>query len=374
MTKPTLYLHIGFHKTGTTSIQTFLAANVGNLAAQQCLYPQTGRGGNTHFLLANSLKKANMHLQPGKLYRELKQEIEAANLPKIVVSSECFMESIPPALIARHFAQLNVHVVIVVYLRRQDLWLQSLYNEVIRDPSRRYTGSITNMREVRTNVADYNAVLLGWEKAFGEENIRIRVFEKEQMPLGLYQDFMDVLGLRMSPEFYIPDSNEAKNVGFPVPIVLALRAMNHIAMTREMYKKMINELAEIAKDPEYVKTEEYALMSAQEAESILSRYSHGNEEIARKHLNRPDGRLFYSAVQHGPKRKYELSPEMERSIFLRLPADMQAHCVRMYPRLGKDLVAGRPFFPNEFPTEVDRLRAVIQRMRVELNWLYDKRH
>ncbi len=48
----TLYLHIGNHRTATSSIQSFMAANGGRLRSQGLLYPyNTAR----HMKLANSL-------------------------------------------------------------------------------------------------------------------------------------------------------------------------------------------------------------------------------------------------------------------------------------------------------------------------------
>ena len=41
--KPSLFLHAGSHKTGTTTIQYFLSQNNDILSSDKVLYPNTGR-------------------------------------------------------------------------------------------------------------------------------------------------------------------------------------------------------------------------------------------------------------------------------------------------------------------------------------------
>jgi hypothetical protein len=42
---PRLYVHCGLHKTGTTALQDFLAAQAATLARAGVLYPRAGRPG-----------------------------------------------------------------------------------------------------------------------------------------------------------------------------------------------------------------------------------------------------------------------------------------------------------------------------------------
>lgn len=374
MPEQTLYLHIGFHKTGTTAIQTFLAANTKLLATRGILYPHTGRAGNSQALLANSLKKANISLDADGLYASLAKESTRSRCGKVVISSECFMENIPPETVAARMTQLGSAVRIVVYLRRQDLWLQSLYNEIVRDPSRRYTGTISDMREVRQGIADYYKVLSRWAESFGKENIIVRVLEKEQMPNGLYRDFVNAIGGEYHEDYWVPDGGVSVNPGFSDVLILALRRLNQIAMKRDMYQRMIAAFNEIARDPGYAKHGEYALLGPHEAESILERYAGGNERIAREYLNRESGVLFFSPPVLYKDLKPRLSSDIERDIFSRLPADIRQHCIKMRPRLGRDADSERPFLPPFPASEVERLRIENQRLRLELNWLYDERH
>lgn len=376
MTRPTIYLHIGFHKTGTTAIQNFLAANVDKLAKQDCLIPTTGRAGSTHAHLANSLKRVSINADADALYAKLAKEIAKARKSKVIISSECFMEEIPPQKIKKQFDDVDADIKIVVYVRRQDSWLQSLYNEVVRDPSRRYTGDIMHMREVRNDVADYSSVLRKWERAFGQHNIVVRVFELEQMPNGLFADFMSAVGLSIDEDFVIPDSKTGGNAGFPDVLVLALRSLNQVPMKRPMYRRLVEALTTMSRDIAADKqVGGYALITPQEQRLLVERHAEGNARIAVELLGRADGRLFCAPVPVGDCGSRAEGPtvKMQRWIFERLPDDIQKHFERMrstFTMRNTD----EPFFPKYIKNEEKRLRAVIQRQRTELNWLYEEEH
>jgi hypothetical protein len=373
MPRQTLYLHIGYHKTGTSAVQAFMASNAQLLATRGILYPNVGRAGNSHALLAISLKKTNISLDAERLYAELAEESARSNAGKVVISSENFMENIPPETVAAQVAKTGLAARVVVYLRRQDLWLQSLYNEVVRDPSRRYTGSIGNMREVRQGIADYFKVISHWAESFGQENLIVRVLEQEQLPKGLYWDFVNAIGADYHHDYWTPDDSVNLNVGFSDVLILALRRLNQIAMTRDMYIRMIAAFAEMARHPAYVKEGEYELLSSVEANSILNKFSAGNEQIANQYLKRPSGILFYSAPPPHEKRRAQLSADIERDIFARLPEDIRMHCIKMRPRLSRDDGSAKVFLPPDPKSEIIRLRTENQRLRQELNWLYDER-
>jgi hypothetical protein len=254
--------------------------------------------------------------------------------------------------------------------------LQSLYNEVVRDPSRRYTGDILRMREVRKDVADYGGLLKKWEKAFGTRNIVVRVFEKEQMPNGLLADFVEAVGLQWRPDFYVNDSMTSGNAGFPDDLVVALRALNQIPMKRDMYQRLVATLAglaqELGKDK---RIGDYSLISPADRRSLVERYAEGNQRIARELLGREDGILFKEPLPDdaGNWREHEgPDAELQSKIFERLPDDIKAHFMQIHPRF-RNIEQDADFFPLSAKSEEDRLRAVIHRLRTELNWLYEER-
>jgi len=369
----TIYLHIGFHKTGTSAIQQFLFANDAALRARGYLLPVAGRAGESHAFLANGLKNANAHIPTDRLYADLAGELTESGCHSAILSSECFLEEIPPARLVARLAPLGA-VKVVVYLRRQDHWLQSLYNEVIRDASRRFTGGILSMREVRRGTADYSAVLAKWEATFGAENIIVRVYEREQMPGGLLPDFMRAVSLGMEG-FVEPSACQGCNAGLPESLVIALRSLNQIAMVRPLYRKLVDALEDMAPEiRERTGARGYSFVSLAERRELLVRFDAGNARIARELLGREDGRLFYEEPPAGDddsKAGHMIPVELQHEIFERLPQEVREHFERLLPRF-RNRKSAHPLFPSFQPEEEERLQTLNQRMRLELNWVYER--
>lgn len=112
-------LHIGLHKTGSTSLQMALSLGGGGF-----LYPTTGRGKAKtlrygHHLLAAALLRQPEH----ELWRRLREEIEGSEL--VILSSETFdtLTDEEVDALARWLSEAHI----VMYLRRQDRFAQAMY-------------------------------------------------------------------------------------------------------------------------------------------------------------------------------------------------------------------------------------------------------
>lgn len=91
-----LILHIGGHRTGSTSIQTALHASRRRLRRAGVLYPETGRIAISHIALANAVRGrgvAGFEEAPPfeSLLESLGREIAAAGCRTVVISSEEFI-------------------------------------------------------------------------------------------------------------------------------------------------------------------------------------------------------------------------------------------------------------------------------------------
>ena len=91
MSKRTMYIHIGPHKTGTSSIQSFLSLNKSLLEKQNYLYPKSGLIFDGHHHLAKDvLEDADTPPLFGGL-DDLQKEILGSN-QDVIISSEDFDE------------------------------------------------------------------------------------------------------------------------------------------------------------------------------------------------------------------------------------------------------------------------------------------
>jgi hypothetical protein len=180
-------IHIGLEKTGTTSIQHFLATNAALLHEHGWLYPLAGRINSGHHAVAFALGFSTIrhdHHVLTDLARELQAWPGAA-----VLSSENFSINVTDLNVRKLRAALagvTPQVQIVVYYRAKNEWLQSLYLE------RKRWGLNKDFHAfAQATVAEYERLPELWRAEFGDALI-IRRFEKKN---DVVTDFTNLLGL-----------------------------------------------------------------------------------------------------------------------------------------------------------------------------------
>lgn len=131
MTK--LILHIGGHRTGSTSIQAALSSSAGELLKHGILYPTAGLDTVAHHRYVNSLRKSGVPGFSGvepleKLLAELKQEIAASGCHSVLISSEEFINTpeIPSSSLSELLALFD-EVLVICVVRHQAPLLESGY-------------------------------------------------------------------------------------------------------------------------------------------------------------------------------------------------------------------------------------------------------
>jgi len=215
-----LYLHIGLPKTGSSAIQDFCFKNSEVLQKQGVLYPDSTLHWSQHVPLAKAILAPlfpaahfNNHIPSVELpdwYNDLASRCEGNGYQKVVVSSE-FLWAAPAmqsslkyhepteenfnlldqaiAAYKTAFSWFDT-VKVIVYLRRQDRWLESFFNQQIKDGF-----AIPNEQEILSmkNYLLFSKNLNLWEKHFGKENILVRNFANCKGDV--VNDFCNILSL-----------------------------------------------------------------------------------------------------------------------------------------------------------------------------------
>jgi len=192
----TLYLHIGVHRTATTSIQRFLRGNTQALALRGVLNPG---GLSRHHVLAGRILSGQADAVAAELTAEARAAGAAAGCPvrAIVLSDEDICTRTDIARLARLSAHFEVRVIFVI--RRQDLWLESWYRQNVKwqwNPDLAHlTFAEFLARRRRFFWIDYDATVTRLERLFGADAVRVMVFEKDAMPEGPVAAFARAIGL-----------------------------------------------------------------------------------------------------------------------------------------------------------------------------------
>jgi hypothetical protein len=224
MTK-TITFHVGTRRTGTTALQQACLRHRALLEGSGLGYPEAGLVEGAHHGLAGAL----LEMQPGDprsppppheridqvpAWQELVAQIGASPLERFLVSSEEFERLSAPQSVADYLrASLpGVALGVLVYVRRQDSYLESLYQQQVRDFRSRVAEPFGAWLR-RPGFIHYDALVDRWERAFGPGSVTLRVYEDEARG-GLVEGFLGALGVpadvaaqaKSDPENYLVKS------------------------------------------------------------------------------------------------------------------------------------------------------------------------
>ncbi|TRL36879.1 hypothetical protein [Rhizobium straminoryzae] len=204
----TFFLHVGTHKTGTTSIQHFLYDHREDLDRQGIYIPKAGRPPEYagHHLLPWQMlrdKRIDPSLDP---ISDLVAELRDVLHPVVVVSSEDleFVATRPDQL--REFCNrvraLGYRIEIILYLRERTSYIQAIYREQTRQGARYpldwYTQqaeetNVIRMSEIKCFDLDYPRLIRNLSRA-AKCRVRVMHYEAEANGMGLLPSFLTILG------------------------------------------------------------------------------------------------------------------------------------------------------------------------------------
>lgn len=243
-----LVIHIGAHKTGTTSLQSCFDERAHTLRSAGVLYPHSNWYHHSQHRLAFAMK--GMRDPKGGAVPDLADEIAALNAAiaaggcdRIFISSEEFF-SCPPDGITALKEGLDVdRVRIVATLRRPDTLLVSMYNQKVKQPGNRFARSIQTF--VKDPVLldpdmDFLGCITPWIDTFGEANTTVLFYENGPS----ISQMLGVLGL---PEDILPQPQRL-NESVPGVVIELMRIakFNHMdpAEQTKLYQLALREMAD----------------------------------------------------------------------------------------------------------------------------------
>jgi len=290
-----LILHIGYPKTGTTSIQKFCFLNRPKLMEHGYLYPNScGQSWGHHILTKYYYRpeaKWIIGVDKEKAYGDLILEIETKNPNKVIISSEVYIQA---KLISDLREDLEHYfkdwkIKIIAYLRRQDRWLGSQYNQITKTGNNQLSPKL--FLEKRFEEHNYFKVLEIWAHNFSHENILIVPFEKDQWKnRSIEQEFLRLIDIEDTSLFNYPEVANTR-LNRDCLEFLSLTYPDSIRIGKQ-FRYLMSLLEEYSfQNPN---SREYnEVFSPEQRIMVYNHYKKSNSEIAKKYLNREDGILFY---------------------------------------------------------------------------------
>ena len=282
-----LFLHIGAHKTATTFLQSSLANNAPALDELGILYPQTGRIYEAHFRLCWELKDPALLGQPLEalpLWAGLLEELAASPRPVAVLSSEEFGLGLDPTRLEALKAHHDVQV--IFYLRSPDSYMESFYNQFVKDFGTREPRRIeTYVAEEGLFFLDTMRLLRPWAELFGPGAIRLRLFDRAHLPDGILADFLRTLGFSAWPGFAPPAPSVLHKVSLPPDALEYLRLSNPWLDRPEGHHDFVVNLVAMAQDnAEALQETRAGILSLKARQTLRRRFRDSNFEAAKLFL------------------------------------------------------------------------------------------
>lgn len=275
----TLYLHIGWSKTGTSAIQFQLDLQSAALKANGILYSkslQMNDQAHHHFALAF----APIHGYPAKY--NVAQALEL--LDAEMATEDCHSALISSELSPFYFnnprfvkwVEKFKKVVVIGTVRRQTDLLLSLFNQLVKDPQVRYHGRFFQMALNNFSRLNYFQQFNRWAAKVSKENIRVVNYEN-----GVVESFLALFELTLRNV----DDNVVVNPSLPSSALLLVQEKTINISDVAQYNKIRNEIIEEVNAYSDEKIPQRILLTAGEFHAMEKHFEAANNNCARSFLN-----------------------------------------------------------------------------------------
>lgn len=314
----TVYIHMGMPKTGTTALQYFLWDN--GEALEKCgivfphlpyRYNNVGYYRNAHFLVAPGRKAngAEDYSVYGGDYEAGLGELQrlAQQYDKIVLSDEGmwrlswnrrdFWEKVRADMNSR-----GLELKIIVYLRRQDLWVQGYWAQKVRESMAAGFDQFFAGIKDKKFLFDYYAYMCRLAEALGKDALVIRVYEREQFEgpeHNLHSDFLQIFGLTLADGFVL--KKELYNIRFDNSYLELRRLLNSAGGADAARLVINNSIKQVQIDNPEADNQRFTYFDPQQQREFLAAYEKSNRKLAQEFLGREDGVLFREKLEDLPK-------------------------------------------------------------------------
>jgi len=297
-----LFIHIGTGKTGTTALQNFLDQNNEILKKEYSIqYAKTHKENHVHHALCSNFRRKDIDSKKiiPKRLQELIQEAKDSSCETFIISSEYFpgvseaeIEELYIKTLEKYF---EIHI--IVYLRRQDEYLESWFAQLIK--TERYSANIYNIMKVLqdTGLFNYYDLIKKWNNHIDKSNIHVKIYEKTQFYKGnIFNDFMQIFDICDISNFTILKKD-------PNPSLTRDQAL----LIKAFYNAGLEHLMDdvIKKPYSFQPINSSKFLSPEERTELILKYESLNAKVAKEYLNRGDGKLFINPLPIDSKENWK---------------------------------------------------------------------
>jgi len=277
-----LFIHIGLPKTATSSVQNFLFNNHPFLDEHGFCYIKTG--------LNEKLKchhdivwKLGLHSAPSYVEKDIEKYRDEILNSLIVENQKCYdkdlilsselltflddYEKLNPIL--EIFS--NREIKFIINIRRQDRFLESLYQQIVKDGT---SLSFNEWLEQSREVANYNNLIKRLLKVTTKENIIIDLFDTNSQKLFPVEKFLILLGFDEEFILKMEINNSIENESLSKEQIEIIRKSNKLD-----YNSRYKLLEKFLADNQNNSVVKASYLNDEQRKNIINSFQKSNNEL-----------------------------------------------------------------------------------------------
>lgn len=278
MKKETLYLHVGWSKTGTSAIQSQIQHQQDDFLQKGILYPQGLQWpDHSHHPFALSFQGSGAYhsdMAPEQALEKLWVEMQSSPAESVLLSSELspFYFNNPhfSAFVKQYFDRVKV----VFTIRPQSELLLSLFNQLVKDPNVRYGSSLFALAMRNINWLNFYQKIKQWSNVVGNDNIMVVPYSQ-----AIVEDFFAQFGVAVRQDIAPELARQVVNPSLPTRCLAVLQKRGKKATDAESFIEIKNDVLELEKAiPEA--RDKFVMFSVPEQKALNDHFKQDNLRLS----------------------------------------------------------------------------------------------
>lgn len=273
-----IYIHIGTHKTGTTCIQKELSTYDKESISEGWKYIKSPRC-TKNFMTSTQYDITLVNKFKAEIDTAIKKEKSAQ---KFILSSEAlsgnpcngYLNSDVVSLMLKE-ATKGYHVKIIIYLRSQDDFLESMYTQTIHEGGTSDFNTFLSCFD-HPNSLNYDIFLRNFEVSFGLNNLHVQSYSHVSKE-GLIKDFSKII---KSELLFKSTPTTRKNISYSRDALEIARVCN--SKLNNQQKKQIRKTLQKIMFKE--KSESFSFFTHSARITFMEKYKTSNKGIAKRYF------------------------------------------------------------------------------------------
>ena len=280
-----VYIHIGFGKTGTSSIQDMMFTGRMKLAEAGILYPEVGLHGSAHHLLSNVSNRGGNNPAVISQLQKIRDVFLSGPYTKLVISSEnlCFSTQELTSHYKDAFSDFGTKI--IVFVRRQEALIESAFLEWVKQ-GWDHGGSVERYFKHHHGSFEFTNRIAPWVTVFGKQAIEAHLYDS-RLANDVNLQFLRAIDVSAQ---VLPSGTFRSNTSLLPDFAELVGIIDKAGVPSEIRREAIDLLIGLSK--QFKSCSQTRLVGEALGQEIRDRYASSNRDFAEEYLSAVERDLF----------------------------------------------------------------------------------